>query len=65
MIAIGEVLAKWKLVVAKRVQKGGETEMKSVNILIGNVTWNPELKQTENDKAVCSFGLAILEPSTL
>ena len=34
--------------------------MRSVNkvILVGNVTWDPELKHTENKKAVCSFGLA-------
>ncbi len=34
--------------------------MHSVNkvILVGNVTWNPELKHTENKKLVCSFGLA-------
>src|SRR3712207_8847181 len=34
--------------------------MRSVNkvILVGNVTWNPDLKHTENKKAVCSFGLA-------
>jgi len=35
--------------------------MRSVNkvILVGNVTWDPELKHTENNKSVCSFGLAI------
>ena len=27
-------------------------------ILIGNVTWNPELKQAETRKPVCTFGLA-------
>jgi single-strand DNA-binding protein len=34
--------------------------MRSVNkvILVGNVTWDPELKHTENNKSVCSFGLA-------
>jgi single-strand DNA-binding protein len=34
--------------------------MKSVNkvILLGNLTRDPELKQTEGKKAVCSFGLA-------
>jgi single-strand DNA-binding protein len=34
--------------------------MKSVNkvILLGNLTRDPELRQTENNKAVCSFGLA-------
>src|SRR4051794_14817427 len=34
--------------------------MRTVNkvMLIGNVTWNPELKQTEGKKAVCNFGLA-------
>ncbi len=34
--------------------------MKTVNkvILIGNVTWDPELKHTEGKKPVCSFGLA-------
>jgi single-strand DNA-binding protein len=34
--------------------------MKSVNkvILLGNLTWAPELRQTEHNKAVCSFGLA-------
>jgi single-strand DNA-binding protein len=34
--------------------------MKSVNkvILLGNLTWDPELRQTEHNKAVCSFGLA-------
>jgi single-strand DNA-binding protein len=34
--------------------------MKSVNkvILIGNVTWGPELKHTEANKPVCTFGLA-------
>ncbi len=34
--------------------------MRSVNkvILVGNVTWDPELKHTENKKTVCSFGLA-------
>ena len=34
--------------------------MRSVNkvILVGNVTWDPELKHTENKKSVCSFGLA-------
>src|SRR5947209_18384084 len=34
--------------------------MRSVNkvILLGNVTWNPELKHTEGNKTVCSFGLA-------
>jgi single-strand DNA-binding protein len=34
--------------------------MRSVNkvILVGNVTWNPELKHTEGNKTVCSFGLA-------
>ena len=41
-------------------QKGGEENMKSVNkvILLGNLTRDPELKQTEGKKAVCSFGLA-------
>ena|SRR3712207_407846 len=34
--------------------------MRTVNkvILIGNVTWEPELKHSEGKKAVCSFGLA-------
>ncbi len=34
--------------------------MGSVNkvILVGNVTWDPELKHTEGNKTVCSFGLA-------
>ncbi len=34
--------------------------MKSVNkvILLGNLTRDPELRHTEHDKAVCSFGLA-------
>jgi single-strand DNA-binding protein len=34
--------------------------MKSVNkvILLGNLTRDPELRQTEHNKAVCSFGLA-------
>jgi single-strand DNA-binding protein len=34
--------------------------MKSVNkvILLGNLTWDPELRYTEHSKAVCSFGLA-------
>jgi single-strand DNA-binding protein len=34
--------------------------MRSVNkvILVGNVTWDPELKHTENNKSVCSFSLA-------
>jgi single-strand DNA-binding protein len=34
--------------------------MKSVNkvILLGNLTRDPELRHTENNKPVCSFGLA-------
>jgi single-strand DNA-binding protein len=34
--------------------------MKSVNkvILLGNLTRDPELRYTENKKAVCAFGLA-------
>jgi single-strand DNA-binding protein len=34
--------------------------MKSVNkvILLGNLTRDPELRKTEHNKAVCSFGLA-------
>jgi single-strand DNA-binding protein len=34
--------------------------MKSVNkvILLGNLTRDPELRQTEHNKTVCSFGLA-------
>jgi single-strand DNA-binding protein len=34
--------------------------MKSVNkvILLGNLTRDPELRHTENSKAVCTFGLA-------
>jgi single-strand DNA-binding protein len=34
--------------------------MKTVNkvILLGNLTRNPELRETEHGKAVCSFGLA-------
>ena len=34
--------------------------MRSVNkvILVDNVTWDPELKHTENNKTVVSFGLA-------
>jgi single-strand DNA-binding protein len=34
--------------------------MKSVNkvILLGNLTRDPELRYTEHNKAVCSFGLA-------
>jgi single-strand DNA-binding protein len=34
--------------------------MKSVNkvILLGNLTRDPELRHTEHNKAVCSFGLA-------
>src|SRR3954453_23097360 len=34
--------------------------MKTVNkvLLIGNVSWNPKLRQLEGNKAVCSFGLA-------
>jgi single-strand DNA-binding protein len=34
--------------------------MKSVNkvILLGNLTRDPELRYTENKKAVCTFGLA-------
>jgi single-strand DNA-binding protein len=34
--------------------------MRSVNkvILVGNVTWDPQLKHTEGNKTVCSFGLA-------
>jgi single-strand DNA-binding protein len=34
--------------------------MKSVNkvILLGNLTRDPEMRQTENKKPVCSFGLA-------
>src|SRR5919199_1184361 len=34
--------------------------MRSVNkvILIGNVTWKDDLKQTEGNKPVCTFGLA-------
>jgi single-strand DNA-binding protein len=34
--------------------------MKSVNkvILLGNLTRDPELRHTEHDKLVCSFGLA-------
>jgi single-strand DNA-binding protein len=34
--------------------------MKSVNkvILLGNLTRDPELRHTETNKAVCSFGLA-------
>jgi single-strand DNA-binding protein len=34
--------------------------MKTVNkvILLGNVSWNPKLRRTETNKAVCSFGLA-------
>src|ERR687895_2135156 len=34
--------------------------MKSVNkvILLGNLTRDPELRYTENSKAVCTFGLA-------
>jgi single-strand DNA-binding protein len=34
--------------------------MRSVNkvILLGNLTRNPELKQTEGKKPVCTFGLA-------
>ena len=26
--------------------------------MLGNVSWNPKLRQTEGNKAVCSFGLA-------
>jgi single-strand DNA-binding protein len=35
-------------------------KMKSVNkvILLGNLTRDPELKHTESNKSVCSFGLA-------
>jgi single-stranded DNA-binding protein len=34
--------------------------MNSVNkvILVGNLTRDPELRKTEHNKAVCSFGLA-------
>jgi single-strand DNA-binding protein len=34
--------------------------MRSVNkvILLGNLTRDPELRYTENKKAVCTFGLA-------
>jgi single-strand DNA-binding protein len=34
--------------------------MKSVNkvILVGNLTRDPEIRQTDSKKAVCSFGLA-------
>jgi single-strand DNA-binding protein len=34
--------------------------MRSVNkvILVGNLTRDPELRKTEHNKAVCSFGLA-------
>jgi single-strand DNA-binding protein len=34
--------------------------MRSVNkcILVGNVTWKPELKHLEGGKTVCTFGLA-------
>jgi single-strand DNA-binding protein len=34
--------------------------MKSVNkvILLGNLTRDPELRHTENGKAICTFGLA-------
>jgi single-strand DNA-binding protein len=34
--------------------------MKSVNkvILLGNLTRDPELRQTEHNKTVCAFGLA-------
>jgi len=45
----------------KKPNIGGEvSDMRSVNkvILVGNVTWDPELKHTENNKSVCSFGLA-------
>src|SRR5918997_6665360 len=42
-------------------REGVNTNMKSVNkvILIGNLTRDPELRHTaENKKAVCTFGLA-------
>jgi single-strand DNA-binding protein len=44
----------------KHRAKGGEETMKSVNkvILLGNLTRNPELKQTEGKKSVCIIGLA-------
>ena len=40
--------------------------MKSVNkvILLGNLTRDPELRHTEHNKAVCSFGLATNRNST-
>jgi hypothetical protein len=49
-----------KIVYEETSFEGGERYMRSVNkvILVGNVTWDPELKHTENKKSVCSFGLA-------
>jgi single-stranded DNA-binding protein len=37
--------------------------MKSVNkvILLGNLTHDPELRYTENKKAVCAFGWQLTE----
>jgi single-strand DNA-binding protein len=42
------------------VREEVKTHMKSVNkvILLGNLTRDPELRHTENKKAVCAFGLA-------
>jgi single-strand DNA-binding protein len=44
----------------KLIEKGGENIMKSVNkvILLGNLTRDPELKQSAGKKPVCIFGLA-------
>jgi single-strand DNA-binding protein len=46
--------------VKKLIGKGGEKSMQSVNkvILIGNLTRDPEIRQTDSKKAVCTFGLA-------
>jgi single-strand DNA-binding protein len=44
----------------KLERKGVRQTMRSVNkvILLGNLTRDPELKQTEGKKPVCIFGLA-------
>jgi single-strand DNA-binding protein len=44
----------------KRYGKGAIEHMGSVNkvILVGNLTRNPEMKQTEGKKPTCTFGLA-------
>ncbi len=61
MEQLGDIIQDWKTLFAKRLQKGGELDyMGSVNkvILIGNLTRDPELRQSEERKAVCTFGVA-------